>query len=230
MPQGEINDGGKKAEHNANSGPTFPSPAQSEAASLLSQDSLDENCYSYGTTTLPTKLAAISTTQEKERSGLQFYLYVLRQRRFLGGITSFISYSLIIASFDTTLPLHVRSAFNWGSLQAGLLFLALQGPGILLGPLAGNLKDKVGTKIPAAVAFFVIGPVLMVMGVPGDGRWEWQRWFDESGRGEVVYVVGMVVVGCMIPLLSGVGVLELTGEPVQPFFHVQFLGFVFADW
>ena len=76
------------------------------------------------------------------------------------------------------------------------------------------------------MAFFVIGPVLMVMGVPGDGRWEWQRWFDEGGRGEVVYVVGMVVVGCMIPLLSGVGVLELTGEPVQPFFRVQFLSFV----
>ncbi|PVH87799.1 putative MFS multidrug transporter [Cadophora sp. DSE1049] len=202
-------------------GANFPSPAQSEAASLLSQESMEENCYSYGTAThtttiLPNK-SLPSLSEEKEKAGLSFYIYVLRQRRFLGGITSFISYSMIIASFDTTLPLHVRDAFNWGSLQAGLLFLALQGPGILLGPLAGNLKDKVGTRSPAAVAFFVIGPVLMVMGVPGDGRWKWQSWFDEGGRGEVVYTVGMVVVGCMIPLLSGVGVLELTAaiEEIQ---------------
>ena len=165
--QNETND--ENAEPNADTGLTFPAPAQSEAASLLFQESLDENCYSYGTTILPTKPSATSSS-EKEKIGLSFYIFVLRQRRFLGGIASFISYSLIIASFDTTLPLHVRSAFNWGSLQAGLLFLALQGPGIFFGPLAGKLKDKVGTRSPAAVAFFVMGPVLMVMSVPGEGR------------------------------------------------------------
>ncbi|KAK0113906.1 hypothetical protein ONS95_014149 [Cadophora gregata] len=194
------------------------SPAPSEAASLLSQESLDENRCTYHTVTnLPTKPSP--SYSEKEKSGLSFYLFVLRQRRFLGGITSFISYSMIIASFDTTLPLHVRDAFNWGSLQAGLLFLALQGPGILLGPLAGSLKDKVGTRSPAAVAFFVIGPAILIMGVPGagEGRWAWQQWFDKGVRGEVVFTVGMLVVGCMIPLLSGVGVLELTAaiEEIQ---------------
>ncbi|KAH7369645.1 putative MFS multidrug transporter [Rhexocercosporidium sp. MPI-PUGE-AT-0058] len=183
----------------------FPPPIQdhepSETSSLLSPECLENYC-TYN---------AISVVEIKppveEKKGISFYVYVLRQRRFLGGITSFMAYSIIISSFDTTLPLHVRDAFNWGSLQAGLMFLALQGPGVLLGPLAGSLKDRVGTRSPAAIAFFVMAPSVLLMGLPGDGR---VAWLDVEDRGKALYIICMIVIGCMIPLLSGVGVLELT--------------------
>jgi hypothetical protein len=159
------------------------------------------------------KSSASSVVDEEpaiaEKCGLSFYTFVLRERRFLGGVTCYIAYSIIVASFDTTLPLHVRDAFNWGSLPSGLMFVALQGPGIIFGPLAGSLKDRVGTRLPAAIAFLIMAPSIWLMGMPGDERF---TWLNVGRRGQAVYVTCMLVIGCMIPLLNSVGTLEVTRE------------------
>lgn len=173
--------------------------------------SSSSSCYSASSTKSNSNSSASSLTNEcpyvEEKSGLSYYTFLIRQRRFVAGVTSYMCYSIIIASFDTTLPLHVRDAFNWGSLPSGLMFLALQGPGILLGPLAGWLKDRVGTRYPTAVAFLVIAPSIWLMGVPGDERF---AWLNCGKRGEIVYIICMIAIGCIIPLLNSVGTLEVT--------------------
>jgi hypothetical protein len=41
----------------------------------------------------------------------------------------------MIASFETSAPLHVRDAFGWGSIPAGLMFFLFANPNDYLQPL-----------------------------------------------------------------------------------------------
>lgn len=144
-----------------------------------------------------------------EKTGLEYYTFVLRQRRFAAGVSCYMCYSMMVASFDTTLPLHVRDTFGWGSLPAGLMFLALNAPGVVLAPLAGALKDRVGTRIPSVIGFLAIAPFIWLLGVPGDAR------FSPVGSGpgaQALYTIAMVMIGCSIPLLNSIGTLEVSCE------------------
>ncbi|KAF5860190.1 hypothetical protein ETB97_001833 [Aspergillus alliaceus] len=60
--------------------------------------------------------------------------------------------------FNATLPLHVREVFHWGGMPSGLLFAALQAPRIVMAPLVGWLKDRVGTRFPTVFAFVGLTP------------------------------------------------------------------------
>ncbi|KAF7118905.1 hypothetical protein CNMCM5793_008541 [Aspergillus hiratsukae] len=143
----------------------------------------------------------------EEKTGLQYYVYMFRHRRFVSGVLGYFVFAILISSFDTTLPLHVRDAFNWDSMPAGLMFLALQGPGIALSPLCGWLKDRVGTRIPTTVGFLGLAPLMWLLGVPGDKRFPWA---NEGQRGQIIYAVDVTAVGIVSVLLNGVGVLEAT--------------------
>ena len=141
-----------------------------------------------------------------EKTGLQYYTFVLRQRRFAAGVTCYMCYSMMVASFDTTLPLHVRDVFEWGSLPAGLMFLALNAPGVVLAPLAGTLKDRVGTRIPSVVGFLAIAPFIWLLGMPGDARFS---WMGSGSFAQALYTIAMLMIGCSIPLLNSIGTLEV---------------------
>ncbi|GIJ99492.1 hypothetical protein Aspvir_001624 [Aspergillus viridinutans] len=157
------------------------------------------------TLTAPRATALPETIEEK--TGLQYYVYMFRHRRFVSGVLGYFVFAILISSFDTTLPLHVRDAFNWDSMPAGLMFLALQGPGIALSPLVGWLKDRVGTRIPTTIGFLGLAPLLWLLGVPGDERFPWA---NEGHRGQIIYAMDVTAVGIVSVLLNGVGVLEAT--------------------
>ncbi|XRM49191.1 hypothetical protein ABZX51_012070 [Aspergillus tubingensis] len=144
---------------------------------------------------------------EADMAGWKFYVYILRYPRFVCGVLSYLSFAVLVSSFDTTLPLHVRDVFSWGSFPAGMMFFALQGPGILLSPICGWLKDRVGTRWPTTVGFLLLAPVMWVIGMPGDERFPWA---NEGDRGKVIYAVGVTVVGSVSCLLNGAGTIEAT--------------------
>jgi MFS family permease len=145
---------------------------------------------------------------------------MFRHRRFVSGVLGYFVFAILISSFDTTLPLHVRDAFNWDSMPAGLMFLALQGPGIALSPLVGWLKDRVGTRIPTTIGFLGLAPLLWLLGVPGDERFPWA---NEGHRGQIIYAMDVTAVGIVSVLLNGVGVLEATGKTCRSSVVVQSL-------
>ncbi|KAI9037141.1 putative MFS multidrug transporter [Aspergillus affinis] len=144
----------------------------------------------------------------EEKTGLQFYLYMFRHRKFVCGALSYLTFAILTTSFDTTLPLHVRDVFGWKSMLAGLMFFAFQGPGIVLSPLCGWLKDRVGTRWPTTVGFIGVAPVMWLLGTPGDDRFP---WINEGNRGQVIYTVAMTGVGILTCLLNGAGTIEATG-------------------
>ncbi|KAK4869478.1 hypothetical protein LT330_005860 [Penicillium expansum] len=146
-----------------------------------------------------------STTEEI--GGWRFYFCLFRQPRFTAGIVCYFVFALYIASFESTIAMHVRSAFGWGVFPVGLLFASIQGPGMVLAPLVGVLKDRVGSRVPTTIGFISVAPFLWFLGVAGDGRFPWAT---SGTRGKVIYSVCTTMIGCFMCLLMGVGTMEAT--------------------
>lgn len=75
----------------------------------------------------------------------------------------------LLATFDATIPTEAESLFNFTSLRAGLLFIALDIPYLILGPLAGWAVDKYGTKPAAVIGFTYLIPTLALLRLPHAG-------------------------------------------------------------
>ncbi|KAB8078487.1 major facilitator superfamily domain-containing protein [Aspergillus leporis] len=143
----------------------------------------------------------------EEKRGWHFYTYLLRHRQFICGAVSYFVFAILISSFDTTIPLHVRDVFDWGSMNAGLLFVGLQGPGIIMSPICGWLKDRYGTRYPTAAGFAILTPIMWVLGMPGNDRFPWA---NRGNTGQIIYAAAVTAVGTFSCLLNGAGTIEAT--------------------
>lgn len=148
-------------------------------------------------------------TAVAEVQGWRFYALVLRQPRFAAGIVCYFVFSLLIGCFQTTFAIHVREAFGWGVFPVGLLFSALQGPGMVLSPLVGWLKDRSGSRTPTTIGFLSLAPFLWLLGAAGDDRFQWAT---EGQNGKIIFSICTGVIGCLVCLLNGVGTMEATGR------------------
>ncbi|OJJ44443.1 hypothetical protein ASPZODRAFT_135267 [Penicilliopsis zonata CBS 506.65] len=151
--------------------------------------------------------AAVESEPVVEQSGWRFYAYAFRHPGFFAGVTSFFVFSILISSFNTTMTLHVQRVFHWDTFRVGLLFAALQGPGMLLSPVFGWLKDRVGSRWPTTAGFLSVVPFFWLLGVPGDDRFPWA---NEGTRGQTIYSFCMIMIGSLLCLLNGVGNMEVT--------------------
>lgn len=162
---------------------------------------------------LPVPEGVNTILQMREGIDIRGYTTLLRHRRFVAGIVSYVNFAILTTSFNTTLPLHVRDVFGWGSMPTGLLFMALQSPGIALGPLLAWMKDRLGSRHPVAIGFLLLAPLVWLVGVPGDGRFPWA---NEDNRGPVLYSVAVMLVGVTTCALNGAGTMEATGMYYLP--------------
>ncbi|MCJ1260378.1 hypothetical protein MMC22_000238 [Lobaria immixta] len=170
----------------------------SREGSSDSDTSAADDCHEQ-TNLLPPRIREV-----KEQKGIHFYICLSRHPRFLTAQYSYMLYSLLLASLEATLPLHVQSTFGWGSFGAGMMFLALQAPGIVLSPIVGWLRDRVGTRHPTWIAFAVLTPDIWLLGTPGDARFPWAM----GERGWAVYTASVIFIGVFSNLLNGVGMME----------------------
>lgn len=110
-------------------------------------------------------------------------------------------------SFNTTLALHVEETFQWGPGQVGLLFLALAGPSVLLGPPVGWLRDSIGVRAPTILGTGLATLSYILIGLAGSGSFAWMRSLD-AGKG--IYIGGLVMMGVAIELTAGISIIEGT--------------------
>ncbi|KAK5259742.1 hypothetical protein LTR40_005398 [Exophiala xenobiotica] len=75
-------------------------------------------------------------------------------------------YAIPDATFDATIPTEAQALFGFDSLQAGLLFIALDIPYLLLGPIAGWCVDRYGTKPASVLGFGFLVPSLILLRLP----------------------------------------------------------------
>ncbi|EFE43919.1 hypothetical protein TRV_01361 [Trichophyton verrucosum HKI 0517] len=151
----------------------------------------------------------ISDVKKGCASMLSFYWTLLSQPMILIGLVSYMTRSSLMASFNTTLPTHVRDLFGWGSFPAGMLFVGLQAPGMVLDPLFGWIRRKGGNKILTGLGFILLGPLLWLLGVVNQ---KWMPWSGSEDMVKLVYVIVIVCIGCIQNLPASVGAAEITGN------------------
>ncbi|KAJ5702300.1 major facilitator superfamily domain-containing protein [Penicillium malachiteum] len=134
-----------------------------------------------------------------------FYYIMLTDDRVLVSLGSVVMTSAITAGFNATLPVHLRDIFEWGPLDVGTMFLILRVPGIILGPLSGWLRDIVGLRYPTMIGWVILAPLLVLMGIPGNGL----LWASAEGYGKPIFVSAIVGIGAALPLIQGSGILHI---------------------
>ena len=121
-------------------------------------------------------------------------LYCLSDPRLLTALLLAFVQATLLSTFDATVPTIATSYFGFDSLSAGLLFIALVLPYLLLGPVAGWAVDRYGTKPAAVMGFGYLVPVLVLL-----------RFTSPGGKSEVI-------VYCVLLALCGIG-LAVIGSP-----------------
>ncbi|KAL4799555.1 MFS general substrate transporter [Aspergillus venezuelensis] len=138
-------------------------------------------------------------------SSSRIYWMMLCKRRVVSAVIGEMLLAMLISSFEATIPLHIKHVFHWESLQAGMLFLLLQAPSLILAFPAGWLKDYYGMHVPVTVGFLLMAPSLWLLGVPGSGIFAWAN----HRAGQVIYIVTLVSIGVSRTLVLGLGGVEV---------------------
>ncbi|KAI1475890.1 MFS general substrate transporter [Daldinia eschscholtzii] len=124
-------------------------------------------------------------------------LICFRSPRLLAGLGLAFVQASLLAMFDATIPTEAQSLFGFTSLQAGLLFIALDVPYLILGPVAGWAVDRYGTKLAAVVGFGYLVPTLILLRLPSDN---------------ILPGKSNIILYCALLALNGVG-LAVIGSP-----------------
>ncbi|OQD79855.1 hypothetical protein PENANT_c043G03981 [Penicillium antarcticum] len=154
-----------------------------------------------------TSLLESSRRSHDATTTLGFYGILLSSGRVVTALLVSVSIVSLNTGFDATLPLHIRHAFGWGTSATGLLFFCLSIPAVVLTPIAGWLRDRIGTRIPATIAFLVQAVVMALHGIAGTDYFAWSS--AETG-GRVFFRASILAIGMLQPFILGVAPIELT--------------------
>lgn len=103
-----------------------------------------------------------NTSTATQKIKLPAVITLLASRRLLAALFSCVVEAALIASFDSVLPLFVNDTFGWGSLQSGILYLAIVIP-TLASPVTGYLGDTYGGRWFAASGFLLASPMFVLL-------------------------------------------------------------------
>lgn len=117
-------------------------------------------------------------------------LYCFRNPRLPMSLVLAFVQAALIGKFDATIPTEAQDIFEFSSLNAGLLFIALDVPYLVLGPMAGWVVDKFGTKPAAVIGFAYLVPTLVLLRLPSE---------------DILTGSGNIILYCTILALNGVG-------------------------
>jgi EmrB/QacA subfamily drug resistance transporter len=104
-------------------------------------------------------LAAFVVTERRSASPMVDFQF-FRSRTFLGvNVVAFIVSFAMLAQFFF-LALYMQNILHYSPLQTGLRFLPATLVIIVMGPLAGRLTDRVGSRVPMTVGMLVVALAL----------------------------------------------------------------------
>lgn len=151
---------------------------------------------------LPDSISARETMchdkDDAQNAPSSFYYEMLGDCRVLASISTTTIYSILIAGFNTTLPVHLRDIFDWGPSKVGLMFLVLRVPAIILGPLMGLLRDHIGLRAPTALGWTLLAPLILCLGIPT----------GPENHGKAFYITCLAGIGFVSTMVQGAGVLH----------------------
>lgn len=137
-------------------------------------------------------------------------LTLLSSRRLLSALWCTLVQSMLMTTWDATLPLRVANLFGWDSLGAGLIFLPFVLPSFLA-PLIGIYVDRKGPRLPAALGFFLAVPPLVLL-----------RLINHSGIRQIILLCGLLallgftLMMAMVPFLAEIAYVVVAKEKARP--------------
>ncbi|KAJ5560333.1 Tetracycline resistance protein TetA/multidrug resistance protein MdtG [Penicillium frequentans] len=180
-------------------------------ARLLMIEKFDDpkpNCASERTDASETTgLLTSPEDQQGTPTTLGFWRTMLSNGRVFTALLVSLSIVSLSTGFDTTLPLHVDEAFGWGTGTTGFLFFCLSVPAILISPLAGWLRDRIGIRAPTTVGFVIQAILMAILGIAGNSHFSWA---SAEAAGPAIYMTSIVAIGIVQPFVLGVANIELT--------------------
>lgn len=150
-----------------------------------------------------------ATEEIKAPSTRGFWGVVLREGSVYAALFNIVAFAMLLSGFDATLPLHLRDAFGWTSAPIGSIFLALQVPGMLLGPFIGWLRDRIGLRYPTSLGWGLTAPLLWFCGVPGPDNF---LGVGAGPRGQAAFVTAMIGTGIVLSFARGSGTFQLISK------------------
>ncbi|KAJ5644202.1 Major facilitator superfamily domain general substrate transporter [Penicillium longicatenatum] len=136
-----------------------------------------------------------------------FWRIMLCDGRVLTCLLITMTSTIVTTSLDATLPLHVQEKFGWGPSCAGLLFSGLVIPGLIVGPIAGWVRDRVGARVPIVLGSILQSALLGLMGIAGSDA---VPWASVRTGGKSMYIASIIGIGAVRPFVSGLAPVELT--------------------
>ncbi|OCK85618.1 MFS general substrate transporter [Lepidopterella palustris CBS 459.81] len=165
-----------------------PEASRLSAQELLHHPSITTLNSSYTSTKSETATNTPPSSTPSPSRRLPGILSLLHSPRLLAALYGCFINECIVTSLCAVLPLFVNSAFNWSSLQAGLLFLTIAIPAFA-GPLAGALADRLGARWIAVAGFLLTAPSLILL-----------RLVDHNSKEQVILL-------CVLLTLAGTTII-----------------------
>ena len=90
-------------------------------------------------------------------------LYCFKNPRLPVSFFLTIVQAILLATFDATIPTVAMEMYDFDSLKAGFLFIALIVPYLILGPIVGWTVDRYGPKPASVLGYGYLFPVLIIL-------------------------------------------------------------------
>lgn len=137
-------------------------------------------------------------------------LLCLKDPRLLIAFLLSFMQATLLATFDATVPAEAHELYGFDSLQAGLLFIAIVLPYLLLGPVAGWAVDRYGPKPASTIGFGYIALVLTLL-----------RLIHPGGKAQVIqYCAQLALCGVGLALIGSPGIVE-AAEVVERYYNAN---------
>ncbi|KAJ6189766.1 hypothetical protein N7519_004674 [Penicillium mononematosum] len=156
-------------------------------------------------------ISAFILEQLVPRNG-SFWRIMLRDGRVLTCLLIIISGTTASTSFHATLPLHVEEKFGWGPSATGFLFAGLVVPGVLIDPVAGWVRGRIGTQRPAVICSILQAIMIGLMGTAGSDV----PWASAQSMGKPLYIASVIGICTFRSFVSGIAPLELMSNSRLP--------------
>lgn len=153
-----------------------------------------------------TLLSNNPASSEQSDDRYTFFRAFFSDARVLTGLANILIVASFLAGINNTLPVHLREAFGWNSLLISTMFFCIQIPNILLGGIAGWLRDRLGLRSPTTLGWLAIVPLILLLGAPGDPRFPWA---SGEKAGKPLFTGCAIGLGSALPLVRGVGAVQL---------------------
>ncbi|KAL9622998.1 MAG: hypothetical protein Q9160_002716 [Pyrenula sp. 1 TL-2023] len=133
------------------------------------------------------------------RSRLPSMIRLLGSWRLLVALWTNVVNGAILCGFDAVLPLFVNHTFHWGSIGAGLIFIAVTLPSFTA-PIVGVITDKHGARWLTACGFGIACPSLVLL-----------RFVSQDTIAHIVILcVLLMILGCSMVLVLTPVMAEMT--------------------